>query len=115
MLAQAESLAIEAVEGAQSAGADQATMGVFLDTLGWVQFKRGDLRQALANLTRAADAAPDQPEILYHLALAYLAQGRRHDAIVMLERALKLKPNFTAASRRLSELRETPDARITPR
>ena len=115
MLAHAESLAVEAVESAQSAGAEPATLGVFLDTLGWVQFKRGDLRQALVNLTRAADGAPDQPDILYHLALAYLAQGRRPDAIVMLERALKLKPNFAEASRRLSELRGTPEPRMTPR
>lgn len=112
-LQEAEALALDTIETAQKNRVDDATLGVFLDTLGWIQFKRGDLRSALANLTRAADAAPDQPEILYHLGLAYAAQNRSREAIVVLSRAVKMRPSFTEAQRRLEELRGSTDARIS--
>jgi len=103
-LAEAEQLARDAVDKATKAQAPGQTLGVFLDTLGWVQFRRGDLHSASVNLAQAADLAPGEAEILYHLACLRLAEGRRADAIVWLQRAVKIKPDLGPAKKLLDEV-----------
>ncbi|MBM3496323.1 MAG: tetratricopeptide repeat protein [Armatimonadetes bacterium] len=100
----AERLAREAIDQAVAKGKPSAEMAVYLDTLGWVQFKRGDIEHALVNLLAAADALPNEPDILFHLAQAYSTTGRLADARVMLERALRTEPKHARAARALSEL-----------
>lgn len=113
-LAEAERLAMEAVERAVAAQAEPRVLGVFLDTLGWVQLRRGDLRRASLNLTEAAELAPDEAEVSFHLAQVRLAEGRRADARVLLQRALKLKPGLTRARRLLEELSAEDASRVGP-
>gem|GEM_PF-2126823 len=103
-LAEAETLATEAVTRAQSGAFDEAEMGVYLDTLGWIQFQRGSVERAAVSLAQAADLAPSQPEILYHLARVYQATGRPAEAITVLRRALKLRPGLERARQALEEL-----------
>ncbi|MFZ5445654.1 MAG: tetratricopeptide repeat protein [Myxococcota bacterium] len=61
----------------------------FLDTLGWVLFKRGKLDDAAALLERAVAAAED-PTLLEHLGEVAAAQGRKPRARECFGRALEL-------------------------
>jgi Tfp pilus assembly protein PilF len=47
----------------------------FLDTLGSMQMNRSDNKGAVVSLQKAHDLRPDDPEISYHLALAFEASG----------------------------------------
>jgi len=63
----------------------------YLDSLGWVRYKRGDLDGALKWLTRAARARRYRDAvILEHLGDTYWRLGRRDDAVESWSRALTL-------------------------
>lgn len=49
---------------------DLSNNASFLDTMGWVHFKRQEYRDAVAVLERAADRSPDSKVIRHHLDLA---------------------------------------------
>ena len=51
-----------------------------IDSLGWAQFKRGKLSEAIATLQRAAAKDPEQAEIQEHLGDALFTLGRRFEA-----------------------------------
>jgi tetratricopeptide (TPR) repeat protein len=67
----------------------QPDSGAYLDSLGWVQFRRGDLVRAAGTLERAAELDPDEPTILEHLGDAYGVVYRRDDAAAAYRRALE--------------------------
>jgi Flp pilus assembly protein TadD len=67
---------------------------IYRDTLGWVMLNRGDLETALKHLEFAAEGAPDNAEIQYHLGKAYKQTGRNTDAKIHLERAIASKQAF---------------------
>jgi FimV-like protein len=67
---------------------------ILLDTLGWVYFKRGDLAHAVPVLQRAQLAAPELPEISYHLGMAYYRNGRNEEARVQLAKSLEQERPF---------------------
>jgi Flp pilus assembly protein TadD len=50
------------------------------DSLGWAQFKRGKIAEAIGTLQRAAEKDPDQAEIQEHLGDALFRSGRRFEA-----------------------------------
>jgi tetratricopeptide (TPR) repeat protein len=50
------------------------------DSLGWAEFKRGKVDEAIATLQRAAEKDPDQAEIQEHLGDALYKSGRRYEA-----------------------------------
>ena len=50
------------------------------DSLGWAQFKRGKVDDAIVTLQRAAEKDPDQAEIQEHLGDALYKSGRRYEA-----------------------------------
>lgn len=52
----------------------------FADTYGWIEFRRGNLEEALRHLEPAASGLPDDPLAQYHLARTYDALGRSDDA-----------------------------------
>ena len=58
---------------------------------------RGDSRQAIAELERAAELAPEASEVQNHLGLAYQAAGRKSDAELAFRRAVVLDCENTAA------------------
>lgn len=70
--------------GAFSASAN----GALLDTLGWVEFKRGEYKDALTVLERAADRSPDSRLIRFHLAMTQMQLGLSDRARTNLETAL---------------------------
>ncbi len=76
----------------------------FLDTTGWVRFKRREYRDAVTVLERAADRAPDSKVIRYHLGMAQLRLGQRESARANLESALSGSGNFTGSEEARSAL-----------
>jgi tetratricopeptide (TPR) repeat protein len=50
------------------------------DSLGWAEFKRGKVDDAITTLQRAAEKDPDQAEIQEHLGDALFKSGRRYEA-----------------------------------
>ena len=63
--------------------------GFFLDSLGWIYFRKGDLSRALQALERADAAAGPEPTILEHLGDAYRRAQRSADAEQAYRRALR--------------------------
>lgn len=60
----------------------------FVDTLGWVQFRRGDLSQARVHLERAVAMLPDNPQLQYHLGMVLSRLGEHAAAVQALEKAV---------------------------
>jgi len=60
------------------------------DTLGYVLLKSGRIDQGMKMLKKASESSPKNPSILYHLALAYKANGDASKAMENLQKALAL-------------------------
>lgn len=71
----------------------------FLDTLGWAQFRNGDVDSAIATLEKTVKAAGNFAEAHYHLGAAYLAAGREVEGRDSLEKALSLAPQASYAEK----------------
>ena len=67
--------------------------GYILDSLGWLYWNRGDLQAASTWLRRALGLRPDDPEVLFHIAIVEHAAGRRAEARGYLKRALGWVPS----------------------
>ena len=61
---------------------------IFLDTLGWLYYRMGDLGQAIPLLERAVAGAGQIPQLRYHLGMAYYAADRLEGAKQELQAAL---------------------------
>ncbi len=64
--------------------------GAFLDSLGWVHYRKGETQKAVEVLERAAALEPNEPVILEHLGDAYLQANRLQDAAQAYRRALEV-------------------------
>lgn len=62
--------------------------GAFLDSLGWVYYRRGDFGRAVEWLEKASAASPGEATIDEHLGDAYMRVERQSDAIEAYRRAL---------------------------
>jgi Flp pilus assembly protein TadD len=60
-----------------------------IDSLGWIRFKKGDLRQAIELLEQADRLTGPDPSVLDHLGDAYRAAARPAEAQATWRRALK--------------------------
>jgi tetratricopeptide (TPR) repeat protein len=67
----------------------------FLDTYGWVLYKRGESAAAVAALRTAVARTPDSPTSLYHLGMAQASAGQADAARDSLLRSLKSGKNFS--------------------
>ncbi|GJL93618.1 MAG: hypothetical protein DHS20C05_00230 [Hyphococcus sp.] len=65
------------------------TNPVVMDTVGWAYYRAGQQDKALEYLTKAAEGAPEHPEILYHLGMAQFAVGGQEDWRATLNKALE--------------------------
>ncbi|MGH1424027.1 MAG: tetratricopeptide repeat protein [Pseudooceanicola sp.] len=86
-----------------------AKVPAFQDTLGWIQYLKGDFDAAIPNLEAAAKGIPNDPSVALHLGLAYAAAGRNDDARRELERGIALAgdrdlPELAPAREALSKL-----------
>jgi Flp pilus assembly protein TadD len=62
--------------------------GAYLDSLGWVYFRKGETVRAIELLERATDVSPGEPTIEEHLGDAYARSARPKEAAVRYRRAL---------------------------
>lgn len=72
--------------------ASQPDNPVIIDSVGWLRFRQGRTREALALLERAYRELPD-PEIAAHYAEVLWASGKRDAAIRIMQAALRLSPD----------------------
>lgn len=61
---------------------------------GWTLFTQKKYAEALPHLDRAASMAPENPEVLYDLAVIQLAAGKKEIALGTLSKALTLNPKL---------------------
>jgi tetratricopeptide (TPR) repeat protein len=65
----------------------------YLDSLGWVEFRKGQFDQALDDLLRAAKTAERQdPVVFEHIGDTYLKLNRTREALEAWQKALSLDP-----------------------
>ncbi len=62
-----------------------------MDSMGWVHYRMGALKEALKHLEMAYEKFPD-PEVAAHLGEVLWGLGRKDDARVLFEEELKKKP-----------------------
>jgi len=67
---------------------------IYLDTLGWVHYKRGEYVKALSALLNADKLAPEQSLIHYHLGSVYFSKGDKAEARKFLTSVSKLNSAF---------------------
>ena len=67
----------------------------FKDTLGWVDYRSGDVKAAVPLLEEAAAALPDQAAVRYHLGMSYVAAGQGSRAFQEFKIALSKAPSAT--------------------
>jgi len=78
----------------------------FLNTRGWVKFKRGDYQGALGLLAQAVDKSPDSAVMRYHLGMAQFRTGDHRAARENLEAAIKANGGFMGAKEAQAALEE---------
>lgn len=85
--------------------------GAYLDSLGWVYFRLGDLDRAEKYLTEAATLEPFDPTVQEHLGDLYRARGEMVNAEKAYRRALALEPEEEGQEERIRvKLMELPAA-----
>jgi tetratricopeptide (TPR) repeat protein len=77
-----------------------------LDTLGWVQYRRGAFAEAEKTLLKAVERSPNTGAIQFHLGMTYSRLGKRNDAISALRRAAQLDPKLGESERIPSLVKE---------
>ena len=80
--------------------------GAFLDSLGWIILKQGQVENAVDTLQAAAETTPEDPTVNYHLGVAYWEAGRRMEAEDQWRRALILNPDPDDLPKIQARLRE---------
>lgn len=65
----------------------------FKDTLGWIDYLRGDYKSATALLETAATAMPNRAAVQYHLGMSYVSTGQLAKASASFKKALELAPD----------------------
>lgn len=76
-----------------------------LGELGNLYYELHEFESAVAVYRRAIAAEPDRAELHFNLALALDSKGAFAESIASLERALELKPDYTAAAGVLAWMR----------
>ena len=69
--------------------------GFFLDTLGWVEFKRENYTSSVFYLEKSIMILPRSSEVMDHLGDCYLKLGRTKEAVYEWKKALKYENNIT--------------------
>lgn len=85
----------------------------FQDTYGWIEYRRGNLEEALKYLEPAANALVEDPLAQFHLGMVYADLGRKEEAIAQFTRMIDIAqdrnlPQLATAQERIRELRAAP-------
>jgi tetratricopeptide (TPR) repeat protein len=79
------------------------------DTLGWIEWQRGNFRQALPLILEAASRLPEYATVQYHLGMAHYMMYQFPEAMAGLDKALAIEgpfPEKADATAALTVLRE---------
>ncbi len=98
---------VDALRLAEEAVRQNPFSGAYLDTLGWVHFRLGQIEEAIGFLERAAKLMIE-PEILNHLAEAYWEAGRPQEARATWRRSLVIDPDQEEVRQILKEAERSP-------
>lgn len=88
--------------------------GAYLDSLGWVYFRMGDMEQAQTQLERAASLVDTDPTIFEHLGDVYFALGDLDNARRAWRKALKLDDDLETIKQKLRQPPMAPLLMPTP-
>ena len=82
--------------------------GAFLDSLGWLYYRKGQYNEALAELMKASEALKEEPDaaIFEHIADTYQALGKSAEAVLFWQKAQKLDPTNKALIAKLDKAAE---------
>jgi hypothetical protein len=69
--------------------------GFFLDTLGWIEYKKSNFMSSVFYLEKSVIALPKSSEVIDHLGDCYLMLGRTNEAIYEWKKALKYENDTT--------------------
>jgi len=83
-----------------------STDASFVNTRGWVRYKRGEYQEALPLLQQAVDKAPDSPVMRYNLGMAQLKAGDKDAARQNLEAAVSASKPFAGIEEAKTALAE---------
>jgi tetratricopeptide (TPR) repeat protein len=93
--------------------------GYIVDSLGWAQYRLGNIREAVKYLERAVELKPEDPVLNDHLGDALWRVGRQDEARFQWEQALTLKPeaeDVEKIKRKLAKgLASRPQTRVVKR
>lgn len=79
--------------------------GAYLDSLGWVYFKKGDLNRAKKYIKKALEYAED-PEIYYHLCVIYIDLGEKERGLAACQEGLDKFPDYSELRKILERYEE---------
>ena len=85
--------------------------GYYLDTLGWIFFKKGQYKDALDVLKKANQKTPNEAVILEHIGDTYIKLKRSDEAAGYYNKALKANINETDKKRIQRKYKETYNSR----
>jgi len=77
--------------------------GAYIDSLGWLYFKKGKIKEAIPELEKAVGLLED-PVIYDHLGDAYFKIGDIQKAKENWQKSLKLDPDQETVKRKLPEV-----------
>jgi len=80
--------------------------GYFLDTIGWVEFKRQNYKKSVSYLEKATSLMPNSDEVLDHLGDCYLMLNRTSEAIYEWKKALKYVQNDVLRKKIQNKIRD---------
>lgn len=78
---------------------------LFLDTLGWALYRKGDFAQARTFLERAVNLRMDVPIIYYHLGMALYHLGDREGARAALQKAVASSMSYPGKEEAVATLK----------
>lgn len=86
--------------------------GSYLDTLGWIYYRKGEYGPAVYYLKKALKREGDEPTLLDHMGDAWEAFGQPDQAIRAWKRSLKMEPGNRSVREKL--IKAGVDARTLP-
>jgi tetratricopeptide (TPR) repeat protein len=84
--------------------AEEPDNGYYLDSLGWIRFKKGDFAGALSALLEAVSRVDDDPVIWEHLGRTYEMLERGGKAIEAYNRSIAIDPERKSAYEHLRDV-----------
>lgn len=93
----------EALEMATKAIAAQPLNAAYLDTIGWIHFKLGNLDKAHQYIHNAIETGDASAVVLDHLGDIYQAMGNDEQARIWWQKAIEMNPNQEGIKEKLGE------------